>query len=101
MLERTVSRLECEVIGHDGLGPLGRDANAERNGSDGDGVSSGGWSEAEVAARRSLHRVSTEPPNAPGAPLGTPHRPTATVMPRSASSVPASTSSFCRGIRGG
>jgi hypothetical protein len=30
MLKRTVSGLECEVIGHDGLGPLGRDGNAVR-----------------------------------------------------------------------
>ena len=28
MLERTVSGLECEVISHDGRGPLGRDGNA-------------------------------------------------------------------------
>jgi hypothetical protein len=31
MLKRTVSGLECEVIGHDGLGPLGRDGSAGRN----------------------------------------------------------------------
>ena len=31
MLKRTVSGLEYEAIGHDGLGPLGRDGNAGRN----------------------------------------------------------------------
>jgi hypothetical protein len=31
MLKRTVPRLECEVIGHNGLRPLGRDGNAGRN----------------------------------------------------------------------
>ncbi|HEX2383277.1 MAG TPA: hypothetical protein VHI95_11605, partial [Acidimicrobiales bacterium] len=36
MLKRTVSGLGCEAIGHDGLGPLGRDGSAGRN--DGSGA---------------------------------------------------------------
>ena len=50
MLERTVSGLECEAIGHDGLGPLGRDSNTGR--IDGSGGAARGQRASHDTRRR-------------------------------------------------